>query len=98
MAPDDVVEDLADVLGLVERSEYRTDRVRPDLVASLDELHELVDHGARGGHVRVVAAEGQAVATQRDRALEPLPERIEDAVLHAGELGRDLVRDIQNLL
>ena len=49
MAPDDVVEDLAHVLHLVERGEHRADRVGPDLVAALDELHELVDDRARGG-------------------------------------------------
>ena len=98
MAPDDVVEDLAHVLGLVERGEHGADRVRPDLVTALDELHELVDDGARGDDVLVVAAERQTVAAKRDRALEPLAQRVEDAVLDAGELGRDLVRDVENLL
>ena len=69
MAPDDVVEDLAHVLGLVERGEHGADRVRPDLVAALDELDELVDDRARSRDVLVVAAERQAVAAQRDRAL-----------------------------
>ena len=98
VAPDDVVEDLAHVLGLVERGEHRADGVRPDLVAALDELDELVDDCARGDDLLVVAAERQAVAAQRDRALEPLAQRVEHAVLDAGELGRDLVRDVQYLL
>ena len=44
--PDDVLEDLADVLGLVDRGQDRADRVRPDLVTALDQLDELV-HDAR---------------------------------------------------
>ena len=51
MAPDDVLEDLAHVLRLVERGEHRADGVRPDLVPALDELHELVHDGARGRDV-----------------------------------------------
>ena len=98
MAPDDVVEDLAHVLRLVERGEHCADGVGADLVTALDELHELVDHRARGHDVLVVAAEGEPVPAQRDRALEPLAQRVEDAVLDAGELRGDLVRDVQHLL
>ena len=98
MTPDDVVEDVTHVLGLVERVQDRADRVRPDLVATFDELHELVEDGARRRHVLLVAAERQPVAAERDRALEPFAERVEDAVLDSSELGRDLVRDIQHLL
>ena len=43
MAPDDVVEDVTDVLGLIERRDDGADRVGADLVAVLDELDELVD-------------------------------------------------------
>ena len=56
MAPDDVLEDVADVLRLVERGEHRADRVRADLVTTLDELDQLVDDCPRGAHVLVVAA------------------------------------------
>ena len=98
VAPDDVLEDVADVLRLVDRREHGADRVRPDLVASLDELDELVDDRPRRGHVLVVAAERQPVPAQGDRAAEPLAERVEDAVLDPRELGRDLVRDVQHLL
>ena len=97
MAPDDVVEDLARP-RLVEGGEHRADGVRPDLVAALHQLDEFVDDGARSHHVLVVAAERQAVAAKRDRALQALAQRVEDAVLHAGELRRDLVRDVENLL
>ncbi len=63
MTPDDVVEDLADVLGLVDRSEHRADRLRPDLVSALDELRQLVDDGASRDHMLFVAAERDPVAT-----------------------------------
>ena len=98
MPPDDVVEDVADVLGLVERAEHRVDRVRADLVAALDQLDELVDDRARLGDVRVVALERQLVAAQADRAVEPLAERSEHAVADAGELGGDVVGDRENFL
>src|SRR3712207_6383125 len=47
VAPDDVFEDVADVLGLVERAEDRVDGRRPDVVAAFDEVDELVDDRAR---------------------------------------------------
>ena len=96
--PDDVVEHVAHVLRLVERREHGAHRVRADLVAALDELHELVDDRSRRGDVLVVAAERQPVAAQRDRAAEPLAQRVEDAVLDARELRGDLVRDVEHLL
>jgi hypothetical protein len=43
MPPDDVLEDVAEILGLVERGKDRIDRARADLVTALDELGELVD-------------------------------------------------------
>ena len=98
MAPDDVVEHVAHVLDLVERGEHRADRVRADLVAALDELDELVDDGARGRDARSSPLERQPVPAQPDRAVEPLAKRVEDAVLHARELGGHLVRDVQHLL
>ena len=98
MAPDDVVEDVADVLGLVERAEHRVDRGRADLVPALDQLDELVDDRARLGDVRVVALERQLVPAQADRAVEALAERSEHAVAHAGELGGDVVGDRENFL
>ena len=98
MTPDDVVEDLAYVLGLIERGEHRADGVRADLMSALDELDELVDDGARSRDVLVVAAEREPVAAERDRAGEPLPQSVEDAVLHAGELRGHLVRDVEHLL
>ena len=98
MTPDDVVEHVADVLGLVERSDDRADRVGPDRVPALDQLDELVDHGARFRDAGVVPGERQPVAAQRDRAAEALAQRVEHAVGDPGELRRDLVRNGQDFL
>ena len=98
VAPDDVLEDVADVLGLVERAEHGVDGARADLVAALDQLDELVDDRARLGDAGVVALERQLVAAQADRAVEPLAQRVEHAVADAGQLGGDVVRDRENFL
>ena len=98
VAPDDVVEDVADVLGLVERGDDRAHRVRADRVTALDELDELVDDRAGLGDTRVVTGEREPVAAERDRAAEPFAQRVEHAVADAGELRRDLVRDGEDLL
>src|SRR6266513_2418602 len=50
-----VFEDVADFFRLVERSHDGVDRARPDLVAALHEVDELVDHRPRAGHAGVVA-------------------------------------------
>ncbi len=98
MAPDDVVEDLADVLGLVERGDDRADRVRADLVPALDQFDELVDDRARGGDAVVLALDRQLVPAQAQRAGQARAQRVEHAVAHACELGRDFVRDGKGLL
>ena len=98
MPPDDVLEDLADVLGLVERRDDGADRLRPDLVAALDELDELVHDRARGGDPLVVALDRELVPAQAQRAVEPLAQRVEHAVADAGQLGGDLVRDGERFL
>ena len=98
VAPDDVLEDLADVLGLVERAEHGVDRARADLVAALDQLDELVDDRAGLGRRSVVALERQPVAAQADREPQPLAERVEHAVADGRELGGDVVRDRENFL
>ena len=98
MAPDDVLEDLADVLGLVERRDDGADRVRPDLVPALDQLDELVDDRARGGDAVVLALDRQLVAAQTERAGQARAQRVEHAVAHSRELGGDLVRDGKGLL
>ena len=72
MTPDDVFEDVADVRCLVERGDDGADRVRPDLVAALDQLDELVDDRPRFGDVRRVPLERQPVAAQKQRAVQPL--------------------------
>ena len=98
VAPDDVLEDVADVLGLVERAEHRVDRARADLVAALDQLDELVDDRARLGDVRVVALERQLVAAQADRAVSRSRSAPSTPSPDAGELGGDVVRDRENFL
>ena len=98
MAPHDVVEHVADVLGLVECRHHRADRVGADRVAAFDELHELVDDRPRLGDARFVPGERQPVAAQRDRAAQPLPQRVEDAVGDTRELRRDLVRNGEDIL
>ena len=96
--PDDVGEDLPDVLGLVDRGEDRVDRAGADLLPALDELDELLDDGAGLGHLQVITFEREPVAAQVDRAAEPLAERGEHAVTDPGELGRDLVRNVHHCL
>ena len=93
MAPHDVLEHVAEVLGLVERGEHRVDGVRPDVVAALHELDELVDDRAGLGDLRLVALDRELVAAEADRAAQPVAQRLEDAVADPGQLGRDLVRD-----
>ena len=98
MAPDDVVEDVADVLRLVERARNRADGVRADLVTSFDELDQLVEHGPRLRDSFGVAVERQTVASKRDRAAEPLAQRVEHTVLDPGELGSHIVGDREHFL
>ena len=98
MSPDDVVEHVADIGGLVERRDDGADGVRPDRMPSLDELDQLVDHRSRLDDTRIVAVEREPVAAQRDRASEPLAQRVEHAVADAGQLGGDLVGNRENVL
>ena len=98
MPPDDVLEDVADVGRLVERRCNGADGVGPDRVATLDELHELVDDGARLGDPLAVAVERELVAAERDRAAEPVAQRVEHAVGDTGELGRNLIGNDDHVL
>ena len=66
-------------------------------MSSLDQLDELVDDGAGLADMLRVALQRQPVAAQRDRAAEPLAQRVEHAVADPGELGRDLVGDFEHL-
>ena len=98
VAPDDVVEDVADVLGLVERAEHGVDGRRADLVAALDQLDELVDDGARLGDVLARRPRSSAgcraagsCSRSRSRSASSTPSPI------AGELGGDVVRDVEDL-
>ena len=93
MAPDDVLEDLADVLRLVERRDDGADGVRPDLVPALDELDELVHDRTRGGDAVVGPLDRQLVPAQAERAVQPVAQRVEHAVADSTELGGDFVRD-----
>ena len=72
VAPDDVFEDLADVLGLLERAEHGVDGAGADIVPALDELHELADHYLGLPHALLLTFERQAVAAQVDRAVQAL--------------------------
>ena len=98
MRPDDVFEDVADILRLVDRVQNRVDRPGADLLPALDELDELLDDGPRLRDLDVVAVQRQPVAAQVDRAAEPVAERVEDAVRHPRELGGNLVRNLENVL
>jgi hypothetical protein len=98
VSPDDVLEHVADVGGLVERGHDRADGVRADRVAALDELDELVDHCPRLDHACLVPGQRQPVAAQRDRAPESRAERVEHAVADAGELRGDFVRHGEHVL
>ena len=62
MAPDHVLEDVAQILGLVERRQHGVDRAGADLVPALDQLGELVDDRPRLEDIGVVAFDRQAVS------------------------------------
>ena len=99
--PDDGVEHLAHVLVGVERAEHGVDGVRADLVAALDQLDQLVDHLARRLDLLLIALERELVPAQAHGAFEPLAQRFEHAVVrpgHPGQLGGDLVRDVEDFL
>ncbi len=98
MAPDDVVERVADRLRLVERADHRVDGRRPDVVARLDELDQLVHDRPRLGDLELLALDREPVAAQEDRAGEPVSQLVEDRVAHPRELRGDVVRDGENLL
>ncbi len=98
VAPDDVVEELADVGALLEHAEHGVDGARADLVAVLDQLDDLVHDGARLGDRVLVALERQPVPAQEDRGAQALAQRVEHAVGDPGELSRDVVRNREDFL
>ena len=98
VTPHDVAEDGLHVLGLIDRVQHGVNRPRPDLLAGLDELDELVHDSTRLGHVDVVARDCEPVSTQENRALQPVAERIEDAVADCRQLRSDVVGDVECLL
>ena len=95
MAPDDVLEHLGGRLALVEHARDRLDRGRAELVPAGHQRGQLAHHGRAGLHRVGVAVERDDVAAQVDRAVEVLLERAQDLVLGAGELGGDLVGELQ---
>src|SRR5215831_12441656 len=96
--PDDVAEDVLDALGLVERLDDGVDRRRSDLLTRLDQFDELLDDGARLSDAHVLTVDRQPVPSQKDVDLQPVAQRIEDAVADRGELRRDVVRNVEHLL
>ena len=58
----------------------------------------LVDDSASLLDVGLVALDRQPVSAQHDRAPQPVAQGAEHAVADRGQLGRDLVRDGENLL
>src|SRR5436190_20340770 len=96
--PDDVGEDLAHVLGLVDGAEDGIDSAGAHFLAALDELDKLLDDRLRLSDLQVVTGEREAVAAQVDGAAEPVAEGIEHRVADARELRGYLVRDVQNRL
>ena len=95
MAPDDVLEHLGGRLALVEHARDGLDRGRPELVAARDERGQLAHDRRRGLHRVGLAVERDDVAAQVDRAVEVVLERAQDLVLGAGQLGRDLVGELE---
>ena len=89
VAPDDVVEDRRRALFGVECAGHRFDGPGRDLVALLDQLDHLVDHGGRLLQVTRVAVEGEHVAAQVDFHRQAVAQPAQDRVLGAGELGGD---------
>ena len=98
MPPDDVFEDLAQILGLVERCDHGVDRAGADLVASFDELGKLVHDRARLSDVRVFALDRQAIAAQQDRDAKPVAKGVEHTVAQGRQLGGDIVGNRENFL
>src|SRR5205085_2565468 len=55
--PDEILEDLPDVLRLLDGAEDRVDGSRAHVLAALDELDELLDHRLRLRDLHLVAGE-----------------------------------------
>ena len=82
----------------VDGAKHGIDGVCTDLMATFDEVDELVDHVFCLGDTSVVTLESQLVATQPNRAVEPGSKRVEDAVVDSRELRGNSVRHVDNLL
>jgi hypothetical protein len=79
----------------IERSGDRLDRPGRDLVTLANEVAQLAHHRARHAHGVVGAVEGQHVAAQEHLAVEMSLERLHHNVAGAGELGGDLVGELE---
>ena len=79
----------------VERGPDRLDRARGDVVPLANQVGQLPHHGAPHGHVLVGAVEGEHVAAQEDLAVEVLLEGPHDRVAGTGELGGDVVGELE---
>ena len=97
VAPHHVLEDPARALVPVERAPDRLDRAGGDLVALDHQLGELTDHRLPHRHVLLGPVEGQYVAAQVDLALEVLLQRPHDQIVGAGQLGGDIVGELELL-
>ena len=95
MLPDDVLEDLGGALVLVEGARDGLDRAGGDLVALLDQVDDLADHGLGGADLAGLAVEGEHVPAQVDLAAQVPLERAQHRVLGAGQLGGHGVVDRQ---
>ena len=93
--PDDVLEDRARALVVVERVGDRLDRAGCDLVALADEVGELAHDRLGDLDLRLAAVERQDVPAQEDLAVEVTLERPHDGVARARKLARDFVWQLQ---
>ena len=75
----------------VDRAGHRAERRRRDVVAALDQAHELVDHLRRLADVALGAVQREDIAAQVDVAAEPILELPQHGVLGARQLRGDRV-------
>jgi hypothetical protein len=94
VAPDDVLEDPAGALVLLERAGDRLDRAGGDVVPLAHEVRDLRDDGAAHLDLLVGPVECEHVAAEEDVRLEGDLERLHDRVARARELGGDLVGEL----
>ena len=79
----------------VERAGHGGDRAGPDLVTAGDQLGELATTRWPACVSILVAVEGEHVAAQKELAGKVILERAQHGVLTAGELGGDVVGELE---